>query len=56
MCSSHIKVVFISFYHWRQEMGSPSPLHIPVPALGVRLRLSAAGHVKGVAHLWLKNG
>ena len=24
--------------------------------LGVRLRLSAAGHVKGVAHLWLKNG
>lgn len=26
------------------------------PALGVRLRLSAAGHVKGVAHLWLKNG
>ena len=42
-------VKLISFYHWRQEMGSPSPLHIPVPALGVGLLLSAAGHVKGVA-------
>ena len=38
-------------------MGSPSPIHVPVPAaLGVGLLLSAAGHVKGVAHLWLKNG
>ena len=46
----------ISFYHPRQEMGSPSPIHVPVPALGVGLLLSAAGHVKGVVHLWLKNG
>ena len=46
----------ISFYHPRQEMGSPSPIYVPVPALGVGLLLSAAGHVKGVAHLWLKNG
>ena len=37
-------------------MGSLSPLHIPVPALGVGLLLSAAGHVKDVALLWLKNG
>ena len=38
------------------EVSSCLPLHIPVPALGVRLRLSAAGHVKDVALLWLKNG
>jgi len=35
-------------------MGSPSPLHIPVPALGVGLLLSAAGHVKGVAFPYWK--
>ena len=40
----------ISFYHPRKEMGSPSPIHVPVPAaLGVGLLLPAAGHVKGVA-------
>ena len=32
----------ISLYHPRQEMGSPSPLHISVPALGVGLLLLAA--------------
>ena len=32
----------ISLYHPRQEMGSPAPLHISVPALGVGLLLLAA--------------
>ena len=41
----------ISFYHRRREMGSPLPLHIPVPALGVRLLLLAAGGVHSGFHL-----
>ena len=32
-------------------MGSPSPLHVPVPALGVGLLLLAAGGVHGGFHL-----
>lgn len=32
-------------------MGSPLPLHIPVPALGVRLLLLAAGGVHSGFHL-----
>ena len=32
-------------------MGSPSPLHIPVPALGVGLLLLAAGGVHHGFHL-----
>ena len=36
-------VKLISFYRWRRETGSPSPLHIPVLALGLFLLLPAAG-------------
>jgi len=56
--SSQIPPIIFYFiiFAGKWEVSSGLPLHIPVPALGVRLRLSAAGHVKGVAHLWLKNG